>query len=187
MDSLSEPTNLKCLNCEKEYPPEWMFKGCPQCKTDTFVSNLSTVYDLQKISKKLTRKTFTGRVPTMWKYWELLPVKKKEDIVTLGEGMTPLIKLERLGSELNLKHLYVKDESKNPTWSFKDRLCSSLTSKAKEFGFKVSTISSTGNHGASAAAYAARAGMDCVIFTNRSCPSNHEDVDANLQWETRSH
>jgi len=170
MDSLSEPTNLKCLNCEKEYPPEWMFKGCPLCKTDTFVSNLSTVYDLKKISKRLTKKTFTGRVPTMWKYWELLPVKKKEDIVTLGEGMTPLIKLERLGSELNLKHLYVKDESKNPTWSFKDRLCSSLTSKAKEFGFKVTTISSTGNHGASAAAYAARAGMDCVIFTIARVP-----------------
>jgi len=167
---LSELTGLKCLNCETEYPPEWMFKGCPRCKTDTFVSNLTTVYDLQKISGQLTRETFTGRIHTMWRYWELLPVKRKENIVTLGEGMTPLIKLKRLGRELNLKNLYIKDESKNPTWSFKDRLCSSLISKSREFEFKVITISSTGNHGASAAAYAARAGLDCVVFTVASVP-----------------
>ncbi len=90
--------------------------------------------------------------------------------MTLGEGMTPLIKLERLGRELHLKNLYVKDESKNPTWSFKDRLCSSLMSKALEFAFTVFTISSSGNHGASAAAYAAKAGMDCVVFTYASVP-----------------
>src|SRR5206468_7293881 len=85
--------------------------------------------------------------------------------VTLGEGDTPLIHLERIGRRLGLSRLYAKDESQNPTWSYKDRLCAVAVTHAAESGARVVTIASTGNHGASTAAYAARAGLPCVIFT----------------------
>lgn len=159
---------LKCLKCGEEYPSEWMFQGCPKCKTENFVSNLSSIYDLDQISTIVSKRLFEKRKQkTMWKYKELLPVEREEDIVSIGEGVTPLIKCERLGRRLGLKELYVKDESRNPTWSFKDRMMSSLTSKSLEFGAKVVTVSSTGNHGASCAAYAARAGLRCVVFATR--------------------
>ena len=90
--------------------------------------------------------------------------------VTLGEGATPLIHLERLGRRLGLGRLYAKDESRNPTWSYKDRLCAVAVTHAVESGARVVTIASTGNHGASTAAYAARAGLACVIFTLASVP-----------------
>jgi threonine synthase len=90
--------------------------------------------------------------------------------VSLGEGATPLVHLERLGRRLGLPRLYAKDESQNPTWSYKDRLCAVAVTHAVESGARVITISSTGNHGASTAAYAARAGVPCVIFTLASVP-----------------
>src|SRR5438105_3750199 len=88
----------------------------------------------------------------------------------LAEGATPWIHLDRLGQRLGLPRLYAKDESQNPTWSYKDRLCSVAVTHAVETGARVITISSTGNHGASTAAYAARAGIPCVIFTLASVP-----------------
>jgi len=90
--------------------------------------------------------------------------------VSLGEGATPLVHLERLGRRLGLPWLYAKDESQNPTWSYKDRLCAVAVTHAVESGARVITISSTGNHGASTAAYAARAGVPCVIFALASVP-----------------
>ena len=90
--------------------------------------------------------------------------------VTLDEGGTPLVHLERLGARLGLPRLYAKDESRNPTWSYKDRLCALAVNHALAVGARVITISSTGNHGASTAAYAARAGLPCVIFTLASVP-----------------
>jgi len=100
----------------------------------------------------------------MWRYKEFLP-PDEESVVSMGEGMTPLTKCPSLGKRLGLKNLYVKNESTNPTWSFKDRLASSSVSMALQFGAKVMTASSSGNHGGATAAYAARAGLDCVIFT----------------------
>jgi threonine synthase len=99
----------------------------------------------------------------------VLPVPA-ERAVSLGEGATPLIRLERLGRRLGLRQLYAKDESQNPTWSYKDRLCAVAVSHGVQQGARVVTIASTGNHGASTAAYAARAGVPCVIFTLASVP-----------------
>jgi len=157
----------KCINCGKEYPPdEWIYKGCEACKTENFVSNVVSVYDIDGIAEKVDKKTLEKRKDnTMWKYKEFLPVENEKNIVSLGEGSTPLVKCEKTGEYIGVKNFYVKNESVNPTWSFKDRLCSSVVSKALEMGFKTVTISTSGNHGASTAAYASKAGMNSVIFT----------------------
>jgi threonine synthase len=105
----------------------------------------------------------------MWRYKELLP-PEETNIISLGEGFTPLVKCSSLGEKLGLKNLYVKDESRNPTWSFKDRLASSSVSMALQFGAEVVTASSSGNHGAACGAYAARAGLDAVVFTHDAFP-----------------
>ena len=123
-------------------------------------------YDYEKASACLSKDLLESRSGRMWKYKELLPIKLFSNIVTLEEGNTPLLPCHRLANEVgHSKLLFIKDESRNPTWSFKDRLCSSGVSKAKEFGAKVVAIASTGNAGASMAAYGNRAGIDRVIFT----------------------
>jgi threonine synthase len=93
-------------------------------------------------------------------------------MITLGEGNTPLIKCNRLGKELGIKELYIKDESRNPTWSFKDRHCCVAIAKGLEFGAKIVSVSSYGNMGASTAAYAARAGIPCIVFVPSFIPKN---------------
>src|SRR5262249_2435862 len=105
----------------------------------------------------------------MWRFRHLLPIRKAEP-VTLGEGGTPLVHLERLGKRLGLPRLFAKDESQNPTWSYKDRLCATAVTHAVEIGAGVITISSTAHPGASPAPHAARAGVPRVIFPLASGP-----------------
>jgi threonine synthase len=131
---------------------------------------VACTYDYEGIERVFSIDILAQRAPTMWRYREFLP-PEEESIVSLGEGMTPLVKCASLGARLGVKNLYVKDESRNPTWSFKDRLASSSTSMALRFGAKVLTASSSGNHGAATAAYAARAGLDSVIFTVEAFPA----------------
>jgi threonine synthase len=106
----------------------------------------------------------------MWRYRELLPVGDGP-VVSLEEGMTPLVHCPRLGARYGLRRLYVKDESRNPTWSFKDRMAAVAATKARELGSTVLTIGSTGNAGAATAAYAARAGLRAVILTTPNVPA----------------
>ena len=113
--------------------------------------------------------SFPDTPRSLWRFRRLLPLVDAA-AVSLGEGATPLVHLERLGRRVGLPQLYAKDESQNPTWSYKDRLCSLAVTHAVATGARVITISSTGNHGASTAAYAARAGLPCVIFTLASVP-----------------
>lgn len=105
----------------------------------------------------------------MWEFAELLPVSAHE-AVDLGEGWTPLLGAPRLGAAVGLPKLFLKNESTNPTWSHKDRLCAVATAAVRSLGATATTAASTGNHGASVAAYAARAGMPSVIFTLTSVP-----------------
>ena len=164
-------TMLKCQKCGSEYSLEKLFEGCPNCKTDKMIANLEVDYDYESIMNVLSREVLEKRREEgIWKYKELLPVTNEKAMITLGEGHTALIKCERLGRKIGLENLYVKDESRNPTWSFKDRLCCAGVAKGLEFGVKVVSVSSYGNLGASAAAYAARAGMDCVVFTPSFVP-----------------
>lgn len=167
-------TSLSCLKCGAEYQLEKMLEGCPKCKTDKFIANLDVKYDYDRLTKFLSKESLGKRVAQrgLWKYRELLPVKKEAHMITLGEGNTPLVKCDRLGREIGVKNLYIKDESRNPTWSFKDRHCCVAIAKGLEFGAKIVSVSSYGNMGASTAAYAARAGIPCVIFVPSFVPKN---------------
>jgi threonine synthase len=121
-------------------------------------------YDFAKLKNEGLENLCDDR-PFLWRWKKLLPVMNDAHIVSLGEGDTPLIPFKDSVDFFGVNRVLIKDESRNPTWSHKDRMCSVLISKAIEFGAKVIAVSSTGNHGASAAAYAARAGLDCVVFT----------------------
>ncbi len=124
---------------------------------------------MDRIRREFDRKAVASRPRSIWRYAEFLPADPKH-AVSLGEGVTPLLKVPRLGRKIGVPNLYVKDESRNPTWSFKDRLASSAISMAAEMGARVVTGSSSGNAGAATAAYAARAGIPCVMFTTQQFP-----------------
>lgn len=168
---MSFAKGLECTNCQARFPLGKMFEGCPKCKDDKLIANLTVTYDYEEIKSTLNRKVLETRKPGLWKYRELLPVEEDRNIVSLDEGGTPLVKCKRFSKEIGLRNLYIKDESRNPTWSFKDRYCSVAISKGLEFDVKTVTVSSSGNHGAATAAYASRAGLDCVIFTMGFTPA----------------
>jgi threonine synthase len=159
---------LECLRCHTVFGEPGGFAGCPRCREAGVAVNLSVRLDLSPLAG-LRPESLPSTPRGLWRYRAILPVAV-EHAVSLGEGATPLVPLERLGRRLGLRRLFAKDESRNPTWSYKDRLCSVAVSHAVATGARAVTISSTGNHGASTAAYAARAGLPCVIFTLASVP-----------------
>lgn len=165
---MSYLTGLKCLRCGAEYPAERMFQGCPKHEGD-LVANVSPTYDYDGIKRGFSREAVRNRPPTMWRYHEFLP-PNEIDIVSIGEGFTPLVACPTLGRQLGLPKLFVKDESRNATWSFKDRMASAAVSMAKPFGAEVVTASSSGNGGSATGAYAARAGLESVIFSTQQFP-----------------
>jgi threonine synthase len=125
---------------------------------------LDIYYDYSSLAQKVNKETLIGRVPSVWKYREFLPVRNKKNIVTLGEGGTPLLKASNLARKVRLKNLYLKDETRNPTGSFKDRSMTVGVSKALEFGEQTVAIASSGNAAASLAAYCAKARLRCFAF-----------------------
>lgn len=127
-------------------------------------------YHLDKIREAVTPADIAKRPPTLWRYRELLPLPLDADPVTLGEGMTPLLPCPRLGEQLGLKNLWVKDESQLPTGSFKSRGQTMCVSLAKWLGVKRVALPTAGNAGGAAAAYAARAGMECFVFMPTDTP-----------------
>lgn len=127
-------------------------------------------YDLEAVGAAVTRETIAARAPTMWRYRELLPVSDESKVASLGEGMSPLLKCDRLASALGLKDLWVKDESQLPTGSFKSRGLSMAISRANELGVRRVAIPTAGNAGGAMAAYAARAGMEAFVFMPADTP-----------------
>jgi threonine synthase len=121
-------------------------------------------YDLEAVAAAIDRDDLARREPTMWRYRELLPVDSDETVVSLGEGMTPLLRADRLGAELGLDNLWIKDESQLPTGSFKSRGLAMAVSRAKELGVERLAIPTAGNAGGAMAAYAARAGIEAWVF-----------------------
>ena len=162
---------LRCIRCGTEFPLDGAFKGCESCARDGRHSNLQVAYDDAEFGKRVrsVAGASQGDIGSMWHYRELLPVDEA-NIVTLGEGGTPLLAAPRLGAKLGIPDLHLKDESRNPTGSFKDRLAAGAVSAAKQLGRTVITGSSSGNAGASIAAMSARAGMPCVLFTTQKFP-----------------
>jgi threonine synthase len=127
-------------------------------------------YHLDCIRADVSPADFAARPPTLWRYRELLPLPLDQEPVTLGEGMTPLIHCARLGKQLGLPQLYVKDESQLPTGSFKSRGMTAAISMAKWLGVTRVALPTAGNAGGAAAAYAARAGIECFIFMPHDTP-----------------
>ena len=128
-------------------------------------------YDLDAVGKAVRRDDLIGREPTLWRYRELLPVADDRHIVSLGEGMSPLLPCPGLGKRLNLKRLWIKDESQLPTGSFKSRgLCMAIT-MCHQFGIERVAIPTAGNAGGATAAYAARAGMEAYVFMPDDTPA----------------
>ncbi|MDE1872119.1 MAG: threonine synthase [Thaumarchaeota archaeon] len=146
--------SLQCRECKKEYTPTFRYI-CEEC-----FGPLDVRYDFPKVTKN----TFANREHTYWRYHEMLPIESKSNIVSIGAGLTPLIKADKLGEQLGLNNLYIKNDSVNPTFSFKDRPAGVAISKAKEFGLSAVGCASTGNLASATAAHAAKGGFPCYIF-----------------------
>ncbi len=127
-------------------------------------------YDLEAVRSTVTKQDLLTRPGTLWRYAELLPAYDPEKIVSLGEGMTPILPCARLGSKMGLSNLYVKDESQLPTGSFKSRGMALAITMANHFGIETVALPTAGNAGGAAAAYAARAGMQCYVFMPQDTP-----------------
>ena len=156
---------LECSGCGEQYSPHEIHTFCPICQ-----SPLLSIYDLSEARLKVDRDEITRRKKGMWRWGELLPVFNEENQIFLGEGDTALLFLPRLGNDLKLTHLFVKDESSNPTGSFKARGLAAAISKAKELGVEKVIIPTAGNAGGAMAAYAARAGIKAHIFMPKDTP-----------------
>ncbi len=151
---------LKCSRCGTIYRLEDKPVMCR--KKD--LGRLDIIYDYEAIKEAISLDEIKKRDKNMWRYKEFLPVPDEKYIVSLGEGYTPLIKAKRLAEHLGLKNLYLKEETRNPTGSFKDRCMSVSVSMAKYFGFKRAAVASSGNAAAALAAYGARAGIEVYAF-----------------------
>jgi len=163
--TLSYLSHLECSGCGTEYPHYQLHTFCPACQ-----SPLLAIYDLGHAREAVDRNEISQRPKGMWRWHELLPVLHIKNQVFLGEGDTPLLSLPHLENELGLSHLYVKDESSNPTGSFKARGLAAAVSKAKELGVEKVIIPTAGNAGGAMAAYAARAGIKAYIFMPKDTP-----------------
>ena len=148
---------LRCRECEREYPVE------PLNVCDFCFGPLEVNYDYESIGRTISRKRIAEGPLTMWRYHDLLPVEA-EAAVDMATGFTPLIRAKNLGRLLGLDNLYVKNDSVNPSFSFKDRPVSVTTTKALEFEFDVLACVSTGNLMGAVAAHGAKAGMKTIVF-----------------------
>jgi threonine synthase len=166
---VAEVVGLRCIRCQAGYTDLGLVKGCPACLSRGLPTNVAVEYDYDRIRRSFHPRDALAGPMSMWRYSDLLPVPQTS-AVTMGEGMTPLVPVPRLAKRLGLRELYVKDESRNPTSSFKDRLASCAISVARERGARVITGSSSGNAGAATAAFSARAGLPCVMFTTQQFP-----------------
>ncbi len=155
---MSYITALKCRECGQDYPVQ------PLHVCETCFGPLEVMYDYARIRNALSRKTIEGRPNNLWRYRELLPVDNEPEVGPCS-GFTPLLHARRLGAEIGIKRLYIKDDTVNhPTLSYKDRVVSVAITKAQEFGFRTVSCASTGNLATAVASHAARAGLQCYIF-----------------------
>ena len=149
---------LECIDCGARYESNQVIYNCNRCG-----GLLSVEYDLSVFPEDLDR-SWKKRALSVWRYRELLPIEREDLKVSLGEGGTSLNRCLRLSKDLDLKNLYVKNEGENPTGSFKDRGMTVGVTKALELGMMKVACASTGNTSASLAAYAARAGLECIVL-----------------------
>jgi threonine synthase len=164
---MSKVTHLECSVCGKRREAGLIHNLC-ECGGPLLV-----LYDLEKVKATWSRDAVAKGPCSMWRYEAVLPVANKSSIVTLGEGMTPIVKTSKLGSRLGATDLWVKDEGINPTGSFKARGLSCAVSMCVELGIRKVAIPSAGNAASAMAAYAAAAGIEAHIFMPRDVPQSN--------------
>jgi threonine synthase len=162
---MTNVTHLECSACGANHAAGQLHNLCTVCGKPLLVR-----YDLSRASRSLTRDSLSSRRADMWRYREVMPVENDANIVSLGEGWTPLLHARRLGDALGMNRLYIKDESLNPTQSFKARGMSAAVSMALELGARKLAAPSAGNAAGALAAYAANAGLEAYLFMPRDTP-----------------
>src|SRR5215210_304133 len=162
---MTSVTHLECSACNASYAAGELHNVCTLCGKPLLVR-----YDLARAARSLTRDGLKSRRADMWRYREVMPIENDADIISLGEGWTPLLHARRLGAAVGLTELMIKDESLNPTQSFKARGMSAAVSMALELGARKLAAPSAGNAGGALAAYAAAAGLEAYIFMPRDTP-----------------
>jgi len=162
---MSTLTYLECPECGAHFDADKPQTFCPRCK-----SPLLPRYDLAAAARTLTPEAVASRPRGIWRWHEILPVRSAEHRITLGEGDTPLVDVPRLAREFGLKHVWVKDESQNPTATFKARGLVMAVSRALELGIHEFVIPTAGNAGGALAAYAARAGAKAHVYMPADAP-----------------
>jgi threonine synthase len=164
---MPDVTHLECSLCAQRFEARKLHNLC-SCGGALLVR-----YALAEVRAAWDRQTLSTARPDLWRYWPVLPVENPEAIVSLGEGMTPLVRANRLAASIGAKDLWVKDEGLNPTGSFKARGMTTAISMARELGVRKIAIPSAGNAASAAAAYAAAAGMEAHIFMPRDVPQSN--------------
>ena len=162
-------SHLECTVTAQTYPLDKPLGTSPASGKVLFPR-----YDLTKLRQDVDPKKFQSRPSNMWKYFELMPVQDPNNVITLGEGDTPLMHAQNLARKFGLENLYIKDEGVNPTGSFKARGLSAAVSKAKELNQMRLTMPTAGNAGSAMAAYAAKAGMEAHIFMPKDAPESNK-------------
>ena len=168
MNPFSAFTGLECSKTGEQFDPDGLMNLSP-CGAP-----LLARYDIEAAAHTLDFKNVADRVHSMWRYHEMLPAPDESAIVTLGEGMTPLLRAPRLEKAFGLSNLFVKDEGLNPTGSFKSRGLSVAITMARHLGAKKIAIPTAGNAGGAAAAYASRAAIEASVFVPEKAPSVHK-------------
>lgn len=159
-------THLECGTCGVRHEFREVHSVCTACGKSLLVR-----YDLDAARRVLSRDALSARVPTMWRYRELLPVEDSRNINSLGEGLTPLVQARRLAAQVGVAEISIKDESFNPTGSFKARGLCVAVARAVELGITEACIPTAGNAGAALAAYSARARLKCHVFMPSTTPA----------------
>jgi threonine synthase len=157
--------HLECSKCGKKFKADKLQTVCNSCGKP-----LLARYDIESAKEDISINDLQGKEASMWRYWEILPVKSRENVVSLGEGWTPLTQVPRLGEAVGIIDLWVKDEGVIPTGSFKARGLSMAVSKAKELGVQRLALPSAGNAAGAMTAYGARAGMESYVFMPVDAP-----------------
>jgi threonine synthase len=158
-------THLECTHCGRTFDADALHGACPDDGRPLYAR-----YDLDAAAGAVRKEDLLGREASLWRYREFLPVREPQQIVTLGEGWTPLVPLTRLAKEWGLQRAWVKDESQMPTGSFKARGMAVAVSRAKELGVTRVAAPSAGNAGGALATYAARAGLEAFVFMPEDVP-----------------
>ena len=165
-------TNLECTYCGETFSADEPMRLCDKCGKVLYPR-----YDISTASKNFTKDLLRDRAPNMWRYFEMMPIREESNIVTLGEGFTPIFETKALGAKIGSNALFLKDEGLNPTASFKARGLSAAVSKAKELGLNKLTMPSAGNAAGAMASYAARAGLEAFVFMPQDAPeANQKEV-----------